>query len=120
MCRGTVFGEGVQLPLDSVHPDIRHHYKRDYGFINVDQCISSEVHELLKNGVATVGGSCCGHGKLQAHAYIFPEYKKRAKQLGYTVTQFKAMDGTPIDGVLLKTGTQNGVLKLPDGVRLHD
>ena len=119
MCRGTVFGEGVELPLDSVHPDIRYRYTRDYGFIYVDKCISSAVHELLKNGVATFGHSCCGHGKMQAHAYIFPESKERAADLGYTVTKFKLLDGTPIDGILLKGGTQNGVLDLPDGVMLH-
>ncbi|WP_405103085.1 hypothetical protein [Oceanobacillus sp. FSL H7-0719] len=109
MCKGTINGEDVFIvKKDDMHDSIKHHYSRDN--ISVDKCIGEEIQYLLQNGVATLGHSCCGHGKTHAQAIIYPEYQLQARLLGYKVVTDRHPNwekGRYETFIYLKSGTQN-------------
>ena len=107
MCKGTTAGEGILLDKNEFHESIRHLYTRD---IYVDQCIAEEVRDLLSNGIATQGMSCCGHGKQQAQAWILPESVDKAKEMGYKIFVAFTMYGEASPAIMLNTGTQSDIL----------
>lgn len=108
MCLGTTSGEGYLIKKEILHETIEHLYTKD---IAVDGCIGNEIEYLLRNGIATNGHSCCGHGREQAQVWIFPEYVERARDFGYKVATAFDMDGNKRPSVLLKQGTQSDVLR---------
>lgn len=109
MCKGTVNGEDVYIIRKSdMDESVRRHYIN--AFISVDKCIGEEVKSLLQNGVATLGHSCCGHGKTHAQAIIYPEYQQKAEKLGYKVVTDRDNrweEGRYETFLYLKSGTQD-------------
>lgn len=109
MCKGTRYGQDTfTINKSDMHPTIRHLYTKDY--LTVDKCIGEEVKYLLKNGIATLGHSCCGHGEVHAQAIIFPQYQLQAKLLGYTVVKARNPnweEGRYETFIYLKNGTKN-------------
>src|SRR5690606_28147913 len=72
---------------------------------------ADEVQYLLENGIATNGMSCCGHGREQAQAWIYPESVSKAKELGYRIFTAYTMCGQANPAVMLDSGTQSNVLQ---------
>lgn len=108
MCKGTTANEGYLIKRESMHESIRHIYTRD---IAVDACIGEEIEHLLASGVATNGMSCCGHGREQAHVWLFPAYVEKAESLGYAIATDYGLCGQAYPSALLNTGTQSDVLQ---------
>lgn len=112
MCKGTTHGEEhcYYIPRKNFGKEMLKRSKREG--ISVDKCIGEEIEYLLNNGIASIGHSCCGHGKLHSQVWIYREYKEQCEQLGYTVVEYdkeRTRDG--IFACLLKTGTQNKPVK---------
>jgi len=64
--------------------------------VAVDACIAAEIEWMNDLGVHTTG-CCCGHGKGDSWATIYPHSIQRARELGYTVTMREGFD--PIVGL---------------------
>jgi hypothetical protein len=72
-----------------------------HGGIPVDECIGKEIENLIVNGVVTVG-SCCGHGKYNAHSLAFISEKEKIEALGYKTEKYE----NNLIKFNLKSGTQ--------------
>jgi len=104
MCLGTRYSGGVIMKRENFHPSIQHLYEKES--FCVDDCIAKELSSLLASGLATMGLSCCGHGKERAHAYIYDEMVLKALEMGYEVAEFELMQGKKVKGIFLNTGTK--------------
>lgn len=47
-----------------------------------DTCLQSELHDLWRVGVSTIG-SCCGHGRKQAFIQVTSKDVQKMHELGY-------------------------------------
>lgn len=106
LCRGTVNWQDVYIIKQENIPRktlerLNERWIRGHGGIPVDLCIGPEIENLITNGVVTVG-SCCGHGKWNAHALAFSSEKEKVEALGY---ESSSTDGGWIV-FELKTGTK--------------
>ena len=57
--------------------------------IAVDTCLQPEIHNLIYNGVRTIG-CCCGHAQKTPYIQVSPESVQKMHNLGYE--ELKAQD----------------------------
>lgn len=112
MCKGTTYGNDhcYYIPREKFSDEMKK--KSSRSGILVDKCIGKEVEWLIQQGIATIGHSCCGHGKEHSQVWIYKEYKNICGELGYKVVEYdEQRTKQGVLACLLKTGTQNKPVK---------
>lgn len=114
MCKGTTNFEDVYVVPISVIPKetlekLNYGWISNHGGIPVDKCIGKEVENLVRLGIITVG-TCCGHGKYNAHALALISEKEKVEALGYEMDKYNGyLIFNLISGTSIPDKTNRGV-----------